>query len=91
MPILEGDYEVDGVDGTGPAIKCEFLRPGYGIHSLILPTGNPIDILNLKQPLDGFSINSTLVKAGNPTVFVNQKDLNKLLIHIGIECQHDLS
>jgi len=43
--------------------------------SVILPTGNPIDILDFK----GKKIECSLTKIGNPTIFINSKDVEGLI------------
>ena len=67
MPLVAGDFKMDGVASPASPVECTFLRPGYTNHSLVLATGHPVDILLLPN---GYTIESSLVMAGNPTVFI---------------------
>jgi 2-methylaconitate cis-trans-isomerase PrpF len=68
----DGDFALDGVAGTATPIKLEFLEPGGTKTGGLLPTGSPIDILDVP----GFGpIAASCVDAGNPCVFVAAQDL----------------
>lgn len=63
-----GDFAFDGVAGTASPIKLEFLHPGGSKTGKTLPTGNPVDLIDV--PGLGL-VEASLVDAGNPFVFVN--------------------
>lgn len=70
LPLLEGDYRMDGVPGTAARIRLSFLDPSA--HGVVLPTFEAISHLPLPE---GGTIAASLVDAGNPTVFVRATDL----------------
>ncbi|MBV8360469.1 MAG: PrpF family protein [Deltaproteobacteria bacterium] len=63
---VEGAFVLPGVAGTGAPIRLDFLDPGGAGTGKLLPTGNPLDRLELP---DG-SIEASLIDAANPCVFV---------------------
>lgn len=67
LPVTEGDLAVDGVAGTGAPVKLEFREPGGARTGRLLPTGNPVDLLDV--PGVG-PIEMSMVDAANPCVFV---------------------
>lgn len=67
-----GDYSIDGVPGTGSRITMSFLNPAGSKTGKALPTGNPIDALDLGN---GKSIQASLVDVANPGVFILASDL----------------
>ena len=71
-PQVEGDYAIDGVPGTGAMIKLEFLDPGGSMTGRLLPTGRPVETLDVPG-LGGVTV--SLVDAANPVVFVRPADL----------------
>lgn len=62
-----GDFEVDGVPHSAAEICLDFYDPSGNDLSLLLPTGQTRDVLNV--PSMG-EIQATLINAGNPTVLV---------------------
>ena len=70
----EGDYEIDGVPGTGAPIALEFLEPGGSRGRGVLPTGLPGERLRLR---DGTSARISIVDVMNPAVFVLAEDLGR--------------
>jgi hypothetical protein len=74
-PQVEGDYAIDGVPGAGGMITLEFLEPGGAVTAALLPTGHPIDALDV--PRVG-AVTVSLVDAVNPVVFVRPEDLGLL-------------
>ncbi|KAF4974906.1 hypothetical protein FZEAL_8236 [Fusarium zealandicum] len=68
----EGDYIMDGVPGTGSKVVMSFLDPAGAKTGKALPTGNPVDLLQLP---DGSRIEASLVDVGNPGVFVRTDSL----------------
>lgn len=67
----EGDCTLDGVAGSAAPIKLEFLEPGGAKTGKLLPTGHPIDTLDIP----GGTIAATCIDAANPAVFVAASDL----------------
>lgn len=70
--VTEGDYAIDGVPGTGAKIVLNFLNSGGSKTGKLLPTGNVVDEIVLK---DGRKIRVSLVDAANPSVFVKAIDI----------------
>ncbi|ROT35927.1 methylitaconate delta2-delta3-isomerase [Sodiomyces alkalinus F11] len=70
--VPHGDYAIDGVPGTSSRITLKFLDPAGAKTGKALPTGNPVDSLQLS---DGSSIPASLVDVSNPAVFVRAADL----------------
>jgi 2-methylaconitate cis-trans-isomerase PrpF len=67
-----GDFAIAGVAGTGARIRLDFLSPGGSQCSALLPSGNPVDMLQV----EGFGpLCASLVDAANPAVFVDARDL----------------
>jgi 2-methylaconitate cis-trans-isomerase PrpF len=69
---VEGDYHIDGVPGTGARIALDFSDTAGAITGKLLPTGNPIDTLDVPGvgPID-----VSIVDAGTPCVFVRAQDM----------------
>ncbi len=68
---VDGDFRIDGVSGSGAAIRLDFLDPGGARTRGVLPTGNAIDLIEI----DGASaVEASLVDATNPSVFVRASD-----------------
>jgi 2-methylaconitate cis-trans-isomerase PrpF len=69
---VRGDFTIAGVAGTGARIRLDFLSPGGSQTAGLLPTGNPVDVLEIP----GFGrLRASLVDAANPAVFVAARDL----------------
>ena len=73
----EGDYVLDGVPATASQITMSFMDPAGAKTGKALPTGNPVDVLQLS---DGSTISASLVDVSNPGVFVTARDLG--LVHV---------
>lgn len=69
-----GDYAIAGVPGTASKISLCFLDPAGTKTGKALPSGNPIDILDLSES-DGGPIQASLVDIANPAVFIWARDL----------------
>lgn len=69
---VEGELEIPGVAGTGAPVRLDFLDPGGAVTGRLLPTGNPLDTLEV--PGVG-AIEASLVDAANPCVFLDAKAL----------------
>ncbi|KAK5115156.1 hypothetical protein LTR85_009914 [Meristemomyces frigidus] len=67
-----GEYSIDGVPGTGSRITLSFLDPAGAKTGKALPTGNPVDMLQLE---DGNMIKASLTDIANPGVFVLASDI----------------
>jgi 2-methylaconitate isomerase len=63
---VDGDFVLPGVAGSGAPIRLDFLDPGGAGTGKLLPTGNPLDQLELA---DG-RVEASMVDAANPCVFV---------------------
>jgi len=61
-----GDFQIDGIPGTGSKIELDNLDPGGAVTGKLLPTGHPLDTLDI--PGVG-SIEVSIVDASNPLVF----------------------
>lgn len=72
-----GLFTIDGVSGTGSRITLCFLSPGGAKTGKLLPTGNPVDLLDIKNPTNGEkrSIKASLVDAANPAVIIHAADV----------------
>nr|RBQ97181.1 hypothetical protein FVER53263_07040 [Fusarium verticillioides] len=68
----QGEYAMDGVPGTGSKVIMSFIDPAGAKTGKALPTGNPVDVLQLQ---DGTNIKASLVDVGNPGVFISTESL----------------
>jgi 2-methylaconitate cis-trans-isomerase PrpF len=68
----DGDLAIPGVAGTGAPVKLDFLEPGGATTGRLLPTGRPVD--RLEVPGIG-AIDVSLVDAANATAFVRARDI----------------
>ena len=66
-----GEFVLPGVAGTGSPIELHYLNPGGSKTGAVLPTGNPVDVLDLGNR----TVEVSLVDAANPVVFVAAADL----------------
>ena len=69
---VQGDCAIAGVAGTGAPIRLDFLEPGGAGTGALLPTGAPVDMLELP---DGTSVAASIVDATNLCVFVRAADM----------------
>ncbi|RYC62950.1 hypothetical protein CHU98_g3255 [Xylaria longipes] len=67
-----GEYTMDGVPGTQSRITLSFVDPAGAKTGRALPTGNPVDVLELP---DGSAVRASLVDVSNPGVFVALDEL----------------
>lgn len=70
--VEAGDYVVPGVPGSGAQIDIDFSQTQGGATGKLLPTGNPVDLLDV--PGVG-PIAVSLVDIGNAHVFIRAADL----------------
>ena len=68
----DGDLAIPGVAGTGAPVRLDFLAPGGATTGRLLPTGKPIDRLDV--PGAG-PIEVSMIDAANACVFVRARDL----------------
>lgn len=66
-PDYSGDTAIDGVPGTAAAIVLDFVGIAGGSCGALLPTGNPVDVI------DGVEV--TLIDNGMPVVVMRAADL----------------
>ncbi|MDF2743727.1 MAG: PrpF family protein [Actinomycetia bacterium] len=67
-----GELAIGGVAGTGAPVRLDFLDPGGARTGRLLPTGRPVDEVDL----DGAGrFRLSLVDAANPAVFVAAAEL----------------
>jgi len=71
-PLEQGAYSIPGVPGTGAKILIDFSDTAGAATGALLPTGRPIDRLDI--PGVG-EIDASLVDIGNAHVFVRAGDL----------------
>jgi 2-methylaconitate cis-trans-isomerase PrpF len=69
--LAEGDYAIDGVSGTGAAVRLDFLDPGGAATGTLLPTG----LVRSELSLASGPVTVSMVDAANPCVFVTASDL----------------
>jgi methylitaconate Delta-isomerase len=70
--VTEGDYAIAGVPGTGAKIVLNFLNSAGSKTGQLLPTGNVVDEITLKNKN---TVRVSLVDAANPSVFVKAEDI----------------
>jgi 2-methylaconitate isomerase len=63
---VDGDFVLPGVAGTGAQVRLNFLDPGGAGTGKLLPTANPLDLVELNDR----NIEASMVDAANPCVFV---------------------
>lgn len=70
---VDGDFELQGVAGTGAPIRLSFLEPGGAATGRLLPTGRVQDDL----AVEGMgTLRVSMVDAANPVVFVDARSLD---------------
>lgn len=68
----DGELVIPGVGGSGAPVKLDFIAPGGATTGKLLPTGRPLDRLDV--PGIG-AIDASLVDAANAVAFVRARDL----------------
>jgi 2-methylaconitate cis-trans-isomerase PrpF len=71
-PRYDGDLVIPGVAGSGAPVRLDFIAPGGATTGKLLPTGNPVDMLDV--PGVG-RIAASMVDAANAGVFLRAADL----------------
>ncbi len=69
--LIEGDFAIDGVPGTGAMIKMDWSDTVGSVSGSLLPTGNARDVFDI----DGKAYEVSLVDMGNPLVFIAASSL----------------
>ncbi|KIJ13128.1 hypothetical protein PAXINDRAFT_136387 [Paxillus involutus ATCC 200175] len=69
---------VAGVPGKASQIILEFPKPAGALTGKLLPTGTPVDIIDV-HVRPGTRVPVSLVDATNPTVFITLSDLTHIL------------
>ncbi|HKV54977.1 MAG TPA: PrpF domain-containing protein [Candidatus Binataceae bacterium] len=64
---VDGNFVLPGVAGSGSPVRLDFLDPGGAGTGKLLPTGSPVDYLDV--PGLG-RVQASMVDAANPCVFV---------------------
>ena len=67
----DGDCHIAGIDGTAAELKVNFLNPAGAKTGKLLPTGHPLDVLDI----DGKKIEATILDVSNPLVLVKAEDV----------------
>ena len=70
--VVDGNFPLPGVAGTGAPVRLEFLDPGGAGTGKLLPTGRPVDRLDV--PGLG-AIDVSIVDAANLCCFVRAEDI----------------
>jgi 2-methylaconitate cis-trans-isomerase PrpF len=70
--MVEGDYSIPGVPGTGARILLDFQDPAGSFSGKLLPTGQPRDTITIG---DGRSFPVSTIDAANPVVFLLAEEL----------------
>lgn len=69
--LVEGDFAIDGVPGTGAPIFLDWSDMAGSITGKLLPTGHVVDSVSV----GGRQYEISIVDAGNPLVFVRAESL----------------
>lgn len=69
--MVDGDFHIDGVPGTGAKVVMNWSGAVGSITGKLLPTGRVKDTISAK----GRTYTVSLVDAGNPLVFISAKEL----------------
>jgi 2-methylaconitate cis-trans-isomerase PrpF len=82
--VIEGDYAIPGVPGTGARISLDFTEPAGSVTGRLLPTGKPRDLLKLAS---GREVTVSVVDAANPTVFLLAEELGLTGVETPLEIE----
>lgn len=70
--VVEGDYAIDGVPGTGSKIELDYHLCYGSISGKLLPTGNTVDILDVEGV---GQIPASIVDIANSVCFIEAKSI----------------
>jgi len=81
-----GDLAIPGVAGTGAPVRLDFLAPGGATTGRLLPTGAPLDRLDIPGvgPID-----VSMIDAANACVFVRARDIGLTGHELPEELEHN--
>jgi 2-methylaconitate cis-trans-isomerase PrpF len=82
--VIEGDYAIPGVPGTGAQINLEFTEPAGSVTGRLLPTGKARETVTLAS---GREVTVSVVDASNPTVFLLAEELGMTGIETPLEIE----
>ena len=71
-PLIEGDYSIAGVHGAWSKVRLDYIEPGGSGTGKLLPTGNVIDEIEIK---DNGKIKVIIVDAATPLVYLLAEDI----------------
>ena len=71
-PLIEGDYSIAGVQGSGSKVRLDYIEPGGSGTGKLLPTGNVIDEIEIK---DYGKIKVSIVDDATPWVYLLAEDI----------------
>jgi 2-methylaconitate cis-trans-isomerase PrpF len=85
-PIETGDYAIPGVPGTGACIMVDLAETAGAAAGALLPTGNPIDRLEIagREPIE-----TSLLDIGNAHVFIRARDIGLKGTETAVEIDRD--
>lgn len=86
VAAVDGDLALDGVAGTGAPIRLEFRAPGGARTGKLLPTGRPVDELDVAGV---GRLGASLVDAANPCVLVGAASLGATATETPAEIEAD--
>lgn len=72
-PLIEGDFAIDGVPGTGAEVALDYSNTSGGATGRLLPTGNPRDRVQLLSL--GRDIEVSIIDVGTICVYFRAADL----------------
>lgn len=72
-PLVEGDFAIDGVPGTGAEVALDYSNTSGGATGKLLPTGNVRD--RVQVPSLGRSIEVSIVDIGTICVYFRAADI----------------
>nr|WP_325240197.1 PrpF domain-containing protein [uncultured Oscillibacter sp.] len=84
-PAVDGDFTIDGVPGSGAKISLDWSKVVGGTTGKLLPTGNPVDTVDL----DGKTYHISIVDAGTISVFVHASELGMTGVETPQEIEAD--
>jgi 2-methylaconitate isomerase len=84
LAAVDGDFVLPGVAGSGTPIRLDYLDPGGAGTGRLLPTGHPLDLLDVPEV---GSLEASMVDAANPCVFVAAAALGCSGIEMPVELE----